>query len=78
MSAAVLAGVRQTAAYRDTWSLTATFSASGAYPRASSQATSSPVTSTTGTPYSATTRALSSPSLARTSFSHTPVMELAR
>ena len=30
MSAAVRAGVRHTAAYRETWSLTATFSASGA------------------------------------------------
>lgn len=78
MSAAVRAGVRHTAAYRETWSLTATLCAAGAYPSASAQVRSSPVTRTTGTPYSATTCALSRPSLALVPFSQTPVMELAR
>ncbi len=78
MATAVTPGGRHTAEYLDTQSFTAHVCACGAYVAASSQVTSSPVTRTTGTPYSAATSAFSRPSLACSPFTRTPVIELGR
>lgn len=78
MSAPVTSGGRHTAAYRDTWSLTAAARARGAYEAASVQVASSPVTRMTGTPNSSATRALRRPSPASTPSTRTSVIEFGR